>query len=334
MPLAFERMSDEEQLERSARFLARMRERRTVRDFSRESVPGELVLNAVATAGTAPSGAHQQPWTFVVVSDPDVKRRIRVAAEEEERRSYEERMPDEWLEALRALGTGWRKPHLEDAPFLVAVFEQAHGVRPDGSKVKHYYVKESVGIAVGLLLASLHEAGLATLTHTPSPMGFLREILERPANERPYVIVPVGYPADGAPCRISCASRSPRSSSSARRPPARACRVGPRSRGGCSRRSRAPRRSEPGARGASRGGRCRRDHRGSARMRQPRQGAEGGRASAVPTRCRDTYQKDRRSETPRVGAACALCDELSLSRLYTAAQRQLHGLQLRPERTK
>jgi nitroreductase len=115
VPLAFERMSDEEQLERSARFLARMRERRTVRDFSRESVPGELVLNAVATAGTAPSGAHQQPWTFVVVSDPDVKRRIRVAAEEEERRSYEERMPDEWLEALRALGTGWRKPHLEDA---------------------------------------------------------------------------------------------------------------------------------------------------------------------------------------------------------------------------
>jgi len=174
-----------------------MRRRRTIRSFSSQPVPYELVENAIATAGTAPSGAHQQPWTFVVVSDPDVKRRMRVAAEEEERRSYEIRMPPDWLEALRRLGTDWRKPHIEEAPYVIVVFEQAYGVRPDGSKVKHYYVKESVGIAVGLLLASLHRAGLATLTHTPNPMGFLREILDRPENERPYVLVPVCHPAEG-----------------------------------------------------------------------------------------------------------------------------------------
>ena len=197
VPLAFERLSEELQLERSRAFLDEMRRRRTIRSFSSQPVPYELVENAIATAGTAPSGAHQQPWTFVVVSDPDVKRRMRVAAEEEERRSYEIRMPPDWLEALRRLGTDWRKPHIEEAPYVIVVFEQAYGVRPDGSKVKHYYVKESVGIAVGLLLASLHRAGLATLTHTPNPMGFLREILGRPENERPYVLVPVGHPADG-----------------------------------------------------------------------------------------------------------------------------------------
>ncbi len=198
MPLPFERLSEDEQLARSRAFLGEMQRRRTVRSFSSEPVPYELVENAIATAGTAPSGAHQQPWTFVVVSDPDVKLRMRAAAEEEERRSYEGRMPADWLEALRPLGTDWRKPHIEDAPYVVVVFEQVYGIRPDGSKVKHYYVKESVGIAVGLLLASLHRAGLATLTHTPSPMGFLRELLDRPENERPYVLVPVGYPAEGA----------------------------------------------------------------------------------------------------------------------------------------
>lgn len=197
VPLRFSRLPEDEQLARSRAFLERMRGRRTVREFSPEPVPDELIENAIATAGTAPSGAHQQPWTFVVVSDPGVKARIRAAAEEEERRSYESRMPDEWLEALRRLGTDWRKPHIEDAPCLIVVFEQAYGYRPDGTKIKHYYVRESVGIAVGLLLASLHEAGLATLTHTPSPMGFLREILGRPENERPYVLVPVGYPAPG-----------------------------------------------------------------------------------------------------------------------------------------
>jgi iodotyrosine deiodinase len=198
VPLAFERLPEDEQLARSCAFLEDMRRRRTVRTFSSEPVPYELIENAIATAGTAPSGAHQQPWTFVVVSDPDVKLRMRAAAEEEERRSYEGRMPADWLEALRPLGTDWRKPHIEDAPYVIVVFEQAYGIRRDGSKVKHYYVKESVGIAVGLLLASLQRAGLATLTHTPSPMGFLVEILERPENERPYVLVPVGYPAEGS----------------------------------------------------------------------------------------------------------------------------------------
>ncbi len=206
-PLAFERLDEPEQLNRSRRFLVAMKRRRSVRAFSTDPVPYELLANAVATAGTAPSGAHQQPWTFVIVADQDIKRRIRAAAEEEERRSYESRMPDEWLEALRPLGTDWRKSHIEDAPYVVVVFEQAYGCRPDGSKVKHYYVKESVGIAVGLLLTSLHDAGLATLTHTPSPMGFLREILERPENERPYVLIPVGYPADG--CTVPELERKP-----------------------------------------------------------------------------------------------------------------------------
>ena len=207
MPLGFERLSESEQAGRSRDFLDDVRRRRSIREFSRESVPYELVENAVVAAGTAPSGAHQQPWTFVVVSDPDVKRQIREAAEEEERRSYESRMPDEWLEALRTLGTDWRKPHIEDAPYVVVVFEQAFGLRPDGSKVKHYYVRESVGIAVGFLLASLHRAGLAALTHTPSPMGFLREILERPKNERPYVLIPIGYPLEG--CVVPDLQRKP-----------------------------------------------------------------------------------------------------------------------------
>jgi nitroreductase len=196
-PLEFERLSETEQRARSRRFLEDMARRRSVRDFSDEAVPVELLENAIVTAGTAPSGAHQQPWTFVLVSDPTLKRQIREAAEEEERRSYEARMPDEWLAALEPLGTDWRKPYIEVVPYLIVVFEQAYGLRPDGTKVKHYYVRESVGIAVGLLLASLHEAGLATLTHTPSPMGFLRELLGRPENERPYVLVPVGYPAAG-----------------------------------------------------------------------------------------------------------------------------------------
>ena len=207
VPLEFTRYPEAEQLARSRRFLEEMGRRRTVRHFSREPVAFELVENAVATAGTAPSGAHQQPWTFVVAADPELKRRIREAAEEEERRSYESRMPNEWLEALRPLRTDWRKPHIEDAPYLVVVFEQVYGVLPDGTKVKHYYVRESVGIAVGLLLASLHQAGLATLVHTPSPMGFLREILERPAHERPYVLIPVGYPARD--CSVPDLERKP-----------------------------------------------------------------------------------------------------------------------------
>jgi iodotyrosine deiodinase len=174
-----------------------MSERRSVRTFSTEPVPYELIENAVLTAGSAPSGAHQQPWTFVVVEDPGIKRRIRLAAEEEERRNYEHRMPDDWLSVLERLGTDWHKPHIEDAPFLIVVFEQAYGLE-DGRRVKHYYVRESVGIATGLLLASLHVAGLATLTHTPSPMAFLTRILERTPNERAFLLVPVGYPAPRA----------------------------------------------------------------------------------------------------------------------------------------
>lgn len=201
--LHFETMDDLEQLRRSRVHRDRMLTRRTVRDFSARAVPYELIDNALKVAGSAPSGANQQPWTFVVVSDPAVKREIRIAAEAEEKESYERRMSQEWLEALAHLGTDWRKPHIEDAPYLIVVFRQAYGVELDAAtgeerRIKHYYSEESVGIAVGFLLSALHISGLATLTHTPSPMQFLREILERPPNERPYVLIPVGYPAADA----------------------------------------------------------------------------------------------------------------------------------------
>jgi iodotyrosine deiodinase len=197
VPLEFERLSADEQLARSRGFLERMGTRRSVREFSREPVEFELIENAIAAAGTAPSGANQQPWTFVVVSDPEVKREIRAAAEAEEREAYEHRMTEEWLRALEPLGTDWRKPHIEDAPYVIVAFEQAYGLDGD-RRWKHYYAKESVGLAVGLLLASLHLAGLATLTHTPSPMGFLGRILGRPRNERAFCLIPVGYPAEGS----------------------------------------------------------------------------------------------------------------------------------------
>ena len=201
IPLHFEKMKPEEQRRRVESFFDRMKCRRTVREFSSESVPFDLIETAIRTAGTAPSGAHHQPWRFVVVSDAEVKRRIREAAEKEERDNYERRFPDEWLEALAPLGTDWRKEFLEIAPYLIVVFRIDYGLREkeDGSTVKskHYYVTESVGIAVGMLLAALHTAGLATLTHTPSPMKFLREILNRPVNETPFVLIPVGYPAEG-----------------------------------------------------------------------------------------------------------------------------------------
>lgn len=202
-PLVFQRLAPDEALSHSRQFLERMRTRRTVREFSSEAVPFELIENAIATAGTAPSGANQQPWTFVVVSNADIKHKIREAAEAEEKESYENRMSDEWRTALAPLGTDWHKPHLEDAPCLIVVFRQAYGLKIDlqtgeAIKIKHYYSEESVGIAVGLLLASLHQAGLATLTHTPNPMGFLSDILQRPPNERAYVVIPVGYPAANA----------------------------------------------------------------------------------------------------------------------------------------
>jgi iodotyrosine deiodinase len=202
VPLKWERLSEAEQMDRSRQFLATIQKRRTIRDYSDEPVPFALIENAIRAAALAPSGANQQPWTFVVVSDPEIKRQIRLAAEAEERDSYERRMSPEWLDALAHLGTDWHKPHLETVPYLIVVFEQAYGLatEPDGTehKIKHYYVQESVGIAVGFLLASLTHAGLATLTHTPSPMGFLTKILQRPANERPFVLIPVGYPAPDA----------------------------------------------------------------------------------------------------------------------------------------
>lgn len=172
--------------------------RRSVRFFAPDPVPRELIEIAIRTASTAPSGAHRQPWRFVVVGDPEIKRKIRVAAEAEEKKSYEERMPEEWLEALAPLGVDWRKPFLEIVPWIVVVFEELYGIDERGAKRKNYYVRESVGIACGMFIAALHNMGLATLTHTPSPMGFLREILGRPRNEKPYILFPVGYPAADA----------------------------------------------------------------------------------------------------------------------------------------
>lgn len=202
IPLQFERLPVEEQRRRAAEFELRLQTRRTVRHFSADPVPFELIETAIRIAGRAPSGANQQPWRFVVVSNPDLKRRIREAAEAEERRNYEQRFPDEWLQALAPLGTDWHKEFLEIAPYLIVVFREDYGLEPapDGSerKVKHYYVQESVGIACGFLIAALHWMGLATLTHTPSPMGFLSRILNRPPNEKPYLLIPVGYPASNA----------------------------------------------------------------------------------------------------------------------------------------
>ena len=202
VPLEFSRLPLEEQLARSHSFLETMQRRRTVRHFSTEPPPMELIENAILTANNAPSGAHQQPWRFVVVRDPEVKHAIKVAAEKEERDNYEHRFPQEWKDALARLGTDWHKEFLDDAPYLIVVFAEEYGwylAEPE-RKVKHYYVKESVGIAVGMLIASLHIAGLATLTHTPNPMGFLSEILRRPRNEKPYLLLPVGYPAEG--CQV------------------------------------------------------------------------------------------------------------------------------------
>jgi len=183
---------------RAAEFYAQIRRRRTVRDFSDRPVPREVIADCIRAAGTAPNGANLQPWHFVAVSDPAIKRRIRDAAEEEERAFYNGKAPQEWLDALAPLGTDERKPFLETAPYLIVIFAASYGELPDGRKVKHYYAQESVGIATGILITALHHAGLVSLTHTPSPMGFLNEILGRPARERPFLILVVGYPAVGA----------------------------------------------------------------------------------------------------------------------------------------
>lgn len=198
IPLAFERLPPEETLTRARRFFEEMNRRRTTRHFSPEPVPREAIEWAVRTAGTAPSGAHQQPWTFVAVSDQETKRQIREAAEREEYDFYHGRAPDEWLEALVPLGTDEHKTHLTDAPWIVVLFRQAHGVRADGARRTHYYAMESCGIAAGLFIAAVHMMGLVTLTHTPNPMTFLAELLGRPPNERAMLVMPVGYPAPGA----------------------------------------------------------------------------------------------------------------------------------------
>jgi iodotyrosine deiodinase len=195
MPLEFERMPEEEMARRGREFLGRLARRRSVREFSPDPVPRQLIETAIAAANTAPSGANRQPWHFVAVSDPAVKAEIRVAAEAEEREFYEGgRAAEAWLEALATLGTGWQKPFLETAPWLVAVFKQIFARAENGTKGTNYYVNESVGIACGLFIAAVNEMGLATLTHTPQPMRFLSRILGRPDNERPYILFPVGYP--------------------------------------------------------------------------------------------------------------------------------------------
>lgn len=188
----------QEMRQRTASLLAEMRRRRSVRHFSSRSVPRDIVEDCIRIAMTAPSGANRQPWHFALVGDPRVKQRIRAAAEEEERTFYEGRAPAEWLEALAPLGTDAHKPFLESAPYLIVIFAQLHGVDDNGSKVKHYYVNESVGIATGMLITALHHAGLASLTHTPAPMRFLNEILGRPPHEKPYLILVVGYPETDA----------------------------------------------------------------------------------------------------------------------------------------
>ena len=201
IPYKRDRMPPDEMLATAREFLETIRKRRTVRDFSPEPIPDGVLELAIEAANLAPSGANMQPWKFVVVKDPALKTRIRLAAEEEEFENYNGRMPDEWLRALAPLQTDWHKEFLETAPALIVVFKEDYGVDPeDGHHVTHYYVNESVGIACGFLLAALNAAGLATLTHTPSPMGFLRDLLRRPKNEKAYVLIPVGYPAEG--CRV------------------------------------------------------------------------------------------------------------------------------------
>jgi nitroreductase len=194
----YREVAPEEMARRAAEFHAEMARRRSVRDFSPRPVDREVIAECIRAAGSAPSGANLQPWRFVAVSDPQVKRQIRAAAEAEEREFYARRATDEWLEALAPLGTGAEKPFLEVAPYLIVIFGLTHTHLPDGRRVKNYYVSESVGIATGLLIAALHHAGLATLTHTPSPMAFLNQILARPSGERPYLVLVTGYPAENA----------------------------------------------------------------------------------------------------------------------------------------
>lgn len=198
VPFSLARYTEEEMIERADAFYQLMNKRRSVRFFSDEPVPQHLIARAIQTAGTAPSGAHKQPWTFVAIGHPALKRKIRIAAEAEEKESYDGRMSEEWLKALMPMGTNWEKPFLETVPWIVVCFVQNYGIDDEGNKDKHYYVQESCGIACGMFISAIHNMGLTTLTHTPSPMRFLNEILDRPKNEKPYILFPIGFPAEDA----------------------------------------------------------------------------------------------------------------------------------------
>ena len=198
IPYSREILDPGELIRKSSEFYQSMDARRSVRHFSDRPVPKEVIENVILTASSAPSGAHKQPWTFCAVSSSSLKSRIRMAAEEEEYKSYNGRMTEEWLDDLKPMGTDWNKPFLEIAPWLIVVFKKAYDLDEHGNKSKNYYVSESVGIACGFLIAAIHQAGLVTLTHTPSPMNFLQKVLERPENEKPFLLLPVGYPADTA----------------------------------------------------------------------------------------------------------------------------------------
>lgn len=206
IPYTPERLTEEETRKRAEAFYSLMQKRRTVRDFSDREIPDEVIDTLIMTASSAPSGGHKQPWQFCVVRDKDIKRRIRIAAEKEEYESYNVRMPQEWKDDLAVLGTDWQKPFLEIAPALIVVFKRSYEIIDDRKK-NNYYVSESVGLACGFLLAAIHNAGLAALTHTPSPMNFLSQILERPSNEKPFLLIPIGYPADN--CTVPKLTRKP-----------------------------------------------------------------------------------------------------------------------------
>ena len=196
--LQFQKITFEEMDYNSNQFFQKVSSRRSVRDFSSDDFPIDIIKNCIKSASTAPSGANKQPWHFVIVKDPIIKRKIRKAAEIEEKEFYGGRAPKEWLDDLNQFGTDWNKPFLEEAPYLIVIFSKKFDINDDGTNKKNYYVSESVGIASGLLLTALHNAGLVTLTHTPSPMGFLSDILNRPPSDKPYLIIPVGFPSENA----------------------------------------------------------------------------------------------------------------------------------------
>ena len=202
-------LSPDQATKASKDFLAYMQKRHSVRDYANTAVPREVIENIIATAASAPSGANRQPWHFVAVADPDMKAQIRAAAEEEEKSFYQGGAGDEWLSALEPIGTGVEKPHLTDAPWLIVVFAERYGLNPDGSRYKNYYINESVGIALGFLIAAIHNAGLVCLEHTPNPMKFLNTLCNRPINEKPVMVIPVGYPTETATIPAAAKQKKP-----------------------------------------------------------------------------------------------------------------------------